>query len=166
MHIRDSTIADAAAIVAIYNPYVVGTTITFEEDPVTAGDMAERIAGVQAAGLPWLVAEEGGEVIGYAYATRWRVRHAYRFSVESTVYLQQGRAGSGIGSALYAALLARLAKAGRHLVIGGIALPNEASIALHQKMGFEKVAQFGEVGFKCGRWVDVGYWQKVLAGVA
>lgn len=121
-----------------------------------------RIADVQAAGLPWLVAEAEGVVAGYAYATKWRVRHAYRFSVESSVYLAPASAGQGIGTMLYRALLDRLRDGGFHLAIGGIALPNAASIALHEKLGFEKVAQFREVGFKFGRWTDVGYWQLSL----
>lgn len=162
MHLRDAREDDAAAIAALYNPYILGTTISFEEAPVTAADMAGRIATVQAAGLAWLVATQNDELIGYAYATRWRVRHAYRFSAESSVYVRQGMAGQGIGAALYNALLDRLAAAGVHAVIGGIALPNAASIALHERLGFEKVAHFKEVGFKLGAWRDVGYWQKTL----
>ncbi len=162
MPIRDAHASDAPAIAAIYNPYITGTTISFEEEPVPEAEMARRIADVQAAGLPWLVAEEGGAVIGYAYATKWRVRHAYRYSVESSVYLAPAAARKGIGSVLYAALFARLRAGGVHLVIGGIALPNDASVALHEKMGYEKAAHFKEVGFKFGRWLDVGYWQKTL----
>jgi L-amino acid N-acyltransferase YncA len=162
LKLRDALPADASALAAIYNHYVTGTTITFEEEAVGAADMARRIADVQSAALPWLVAADGDGIIGYAYATKWRVRHAYRFSVESTVYLAPGRSGQGAGTALYEAMLDRLREAGYHLVIGGIALPNEASVALHEKLGFEKVAQFGEVGFKFGRWIDVGYWQRKL----
>lgn len=162
MHIRDAHIEDAAAIAAIYNHYVTDTTITFEEEAVTDAEMAQRIKDVQASELPWLVIERDRSIVGYAYATKWRVRHAYRFSVESTVYLKDGADGAGNGTALYQALLERLAGKGYHLVIGGIALPNAASIALHHKLGFEKVAQFREVGFKFGRWIDVGYWQKTL----
>jgi phosphinothricin acetyltransferase len=125
--------------------------------------MAQRIADVHAAGLPWLVAAEGDTVFGYAYATKWRVRHAYRFSVESSVYLDKAHSGRGIGATLYRELLTQLRAGGSHLVIGGIALPNAASVALHEKMGFKKVAQFGEVGFKFGKWVDVGYWELKLA---
>lgn len=162
MQIRPAQADDAPAIAAIYNPFIANTTISFEEQAVTDAEMARRIADVQAAGLPWLVMEHDGKVAGYAYATKWRVRHAYRFSVESSVYLAPEHAGRGVGSALYAALLERLEALGCHLVIGGIALPNERSIALHEKLGFEKVAQFREVGFKFGRWLDVGYWQKTL----
>lgn len=163
MQIRDAVADDAKAIAAIYNPFIANTTISFEEEPVSDAAMAQRIADVQAGGLPWLVAERDGRVTGYAYATKWRVRHAYRFSVESSVYLAPDCAGQGLGTALYAALFEQLAARGCHLVIGGIALPNDASVALHEKMGYEKVAHFREVGFKFGRWLDVGYWQKTLA---
>ena len=159
MELRDATAADAAAIAAIYNHYVETTAISFEEDPVTDATMQERIAGVQQDGLPWLVAVRDGKVAGYAYATKWRVRAAYRFSVESSVYLDKDCAGKGVGSAIYAALISRLRDAGRHLCIGGIALPNDASVALHEKMRFTKVGQFTEVGLKFGRWLDVGYWE-------
>jgi L-amino acid N-acyltransferase YncA len=157
--LRDAGAADAAAIAAIYNPFVLDSTISFEDSAVSAEDMAQRIAEVHGAGLPWLLAHEDGVLLGYAYATRWRQRHAYRHSVETSVYLAPAAAGRGIGSALYRALLARLKQAGCHLAIGGIALPNAASIALHEKFGFEKVAHFQEVGFKFGAWRDVTYWQ-------
>ncbi|MET0855371.1 MAG: arsinothricin resistance N-acetyltransferase ArsN1 family B [Telluria sp.] len=159
---RDARVDDAEAIASIYNHYVLTTSISFEETAVSAIDMAGRIADVQGAGLPWLVAEIDGAIAGYAYATKWRVRHAYRFSVESSVYLHHERAGQGVGSALYRVVLDRLRVGGYHLAIGGIALPNAASVALHEKMGFMKVAHFSEVGFKFGKWTDVGYWELVL----
>jgi L-amino acid N-acyltransferase YncA len=162
LNMRDARVDDAEAIASIYNHYVLTTAISFEETEVSAIDMAGRIADVQAAGLPWLVAEIDGVIAGYAYATKWRVRHAYRFSVESSVYLDHRRAGQGVGSALYRVVLDRLRTGGYHLAIGGIALPNTASVALHEKMGFVKVAHFSEVGFKFGKWTDVGYWQLVL----
>jgi phosphinothricin acetyltransferase len=108
------------------------------------------------------VLEEAGQILGYAYATKWRARAAYRFSVEVSVYLASARRGRGWGKQLYTALLDDLAKRDVHAVIGGIALPNEASIALHEKMGFQKVAHFERVGFKNQQWIDVGYWQKLL----
>jgi L-amino acid N-acyltransferase YncA len=162
LNLRDATPADASAIAGIYNHFIVHTTISFEEDTVADAVMAQRIAEIQEAGMPWLVAEVDGNVAGYAYATKWRARAAYRYAVESSVYLSADFAGQGLGSALYACLLARLRESGKHLVVGGIALPNPASVALHEKMGFEKVAHFSEVGLKFGRWIDVGYWQRKL----
>jgi phosphinothricin acetyltransferase len=146
----------------IYNYYVVNTVITFEEEPVTAQTMAARVAEAQEASLPWLVAEIGGSVVGYAYASKWKGRCSYRYSVETTIYLEHGHEGRGIGRKLYSALLLDLRARGMHVVIGGAALPNDASIALHEKLGFERVATFCQVGFKHGRWIDVAYWQLVL----
>ena len=160
--IRSATSADATAIAAIYNYYVLNTSVTFEEEAVSTEQMAERIGQVKADGLPWLVLEQNGEVLGYAYATKWRVRSAYRFSVESTVYVKEGVTAKGLGSQLYQQLLADLKALGLHLVIGGITLPNEQSVALHEKFGFEKCGHFQQVGFKFEQWRDVGYWQKLL----
>ncbi len=159
MKIRDATSTDSSAIAAIYRPFVLETTVSFEETAPSAADMAQRIAETQAAGFPWLVIEENNVLRGYAYATKWRVRHAYRFSAESTVYLAAGNAGRGLGAAIYSALLARLREQGLHSVMGGICQPNPASVALHEKLGFQKVAHFKEVGFKFGQWLDVGYWE-------
>jgi L-amino acid N-acyltransferase YncA len=159
--IRACTAADAAAICAIYNHYVLETVITFEETPVATTEMAQRIADVTAR-FPWLVAEEGGTVVGYAYATPWKVRSAYRFSVESTVYIAPGQMGRGVGTALYRELIDALRTLGVHCAVGGIALPNAASIALHEKLGFRKIGQFVEIGRKFDRWVDVGYWELIL----
>jgi L-amino acid N-acyltransferase YncA len=160
--IRPATASDAESVVRIYNHYVATTTITFEEQPVSSAHMAERMDEVMSAKLPWLVAEESGEVVGYAYASKWKTRVAYRFSVESSVYLSTSAAGRGWGTRLYAALFDELKERGVHAVIGGVALPNPASVALHEKLGMHKVAHFEEVGFKFGKWIDVGYWQKVL----
>lgn len=160
--IRSARPDDAAAIVQIYNHYVQHTVVTFEEAPVTAETMAERIAEVQALPLPWLVVEREGAVTGYAFASKWKPRSAYRHTVECSVYLAPDAGRGGLGSALYTALFADLKARGIHVVIGGIALPNPASVALHEKFGLHKVAQFEEVGFKLGRWIDMGYWQKTL----
>jgi phosphinothricin acetyltransferase len=121
--------------------------------------MASRVREVIDAGLPWVVAEVNDRVVGYAYASKWKGRCAYRFSVESSVYVATDHTGQGIGSKLYDALLDRLRAGKTHVVIGGIALPNEGSVALHERLGFRKVAHFNEVGFKFERWIDVGYWQ-------
>jgi phosphinothricin acetyltransferase len=160
--IRQATTADAAAIAAIYNHYVLNSSVTFEELAVSTEQMAERIDQVQSDGLPWLVLEQNGELLGYAYATKWRARTAYRFSVESTVYVRDGLTAKGLGSQLYQQLLNELKALGLHLVIGGITLPNEKSVALHEKFGFEKCGHFQQVGFKFEQWRDVGYWQKLL----
>lgn len=160
--IRVATSADAEAICAIYNHYIDTTTISFEEAPVSAADMAQRIADVTAANLPWLVLCDGDTLLGYAYATKWRVRQAYRFSVETSVYLDREQAGKGRGRMLYEALLAELRQRELHLAIAGIAQPNEASVRLHEALGFRKVAHFSEVGRKFGKWIDVGYWQLQL----
>ncbi|AQA18711.1 phosphinothricin acetyltransferase [Halioglobus japonicus] len=157
--IRDVSHADAAALAAIYNHYIENTVATFEEDALTEAAFVQRIDAVLDAGFPWLVLEEGGELLGYAYAARFKERVAYRYSVESTVYLKPGVTGGGRGTALYEALFARLQPLGIHAVIGGITLPNPASVALHEKLGMEQVAHFPEVGFKQGKWLDVGYWQ-------
>ncbi len=162
MVIRPATISDAEAVARIYNHYIANTTITFEERAITSSQMAERIGKVASASLPWLVAEHDGRVNGYAYATQWKERSAYRFSVEITVYLATEAIGRGIGSALYEALFAELDKRGVHAAIGGIALPNPASVALHEKLGMKQVAHFEQVGFKFGQWLDVGYWQKTF----
>lgn len=160
--LRAATSADAQSIAEIYNYYITDTVVTFEEESVSAAEIALRIDEVTAASLPWLVAERDEQVVGYAYGGKFKTRSAYRFSSEVAVYLRQSHLGLGLGTRLFGELLSRLASAGVHAVIGGIALPNPASIALHEKFGLSKVAHFSEVGFKFGRWIDVGYWQRTL----
>ncbi|MDE2219159.1 MAG: N-acetyltransferase [Gammaproteobacteria bacterium] len=157
--VRPARAADAAALAAIYNPYVTGTIITFEEQPVDAVEMSARLAATAAARLPWLVAEDPLGVRGYAYASSWKSRAAYRHTVEVTVYLESAAFGRGLGTRLYTALFGELRRAGCHTVLGGVALPNEASVALHEKLGMRKVGELREVGYKLGRWINVGYWQ-------
>src|ERR1051325_10898801 len=159
--IRSATIEDATHISGIYNHYVLHSAITFEEQAVPADEMRQRIAEVLD-GFPWLGWVEDHVVRGFAYASKWKGRCAYRYSAESTVYLAEGLAGKGIGSTLYQALLTELRQRRIHTVIGGIALPNAASVALHEKLGFEKVSHFREVGWKFDKWIDVGYWQLIL----
>lgn len=159
--IRKASVEDAEALCLIYNHYVLNTVITFEEEPVTASQMSQRIEEVTSS-LPWLVCVRDDEILGYAYAAKWRARSAYRHSVESSVYLRDGIARQRLGTLLYEALLAELARQPVHAVMGGIVLPNESSIALHEKFGFEKTAHFKQVGFKFGQWLDVGYWQLIL----
>ena len=160
--VRSASAADAEAIARIYNYYIQNTVITCEEEPVSAQVRATRMAEVQGLSLPWLVAEIENAIVGYAYAGKWKVRSAYRYSVETTIYLEHGCEGRGIGTTLYSELLPILRQHGIHVAIGGAALPNEASVALHEKLGFEHVATFRQVGFKHDRWVDVAYWQLVL----
>ena len=157
--IRRATLEDAPAVARIYNPYIRNTVITFEEVEVSAEEIASRMRTVADASLPWLVLEDDGLVIGYAYASRWHARSAYRHTAESTIYLDSSVCGRGHGRRLYGALLDELRGLPIHVVVGGIALPNDASVALHEKMGFEKVAHYSEVGRKLGRWIDVGTWQ-------
>ena len=157
--IRSAEARDADPIAEIYNHYTRNTVITFEETPVSAAEMRQRVEGVLDAGLPWLVAQNGTDVVGFAYAGEWKGRCAYRHSVEITVYLAPGDIGDGWGSRLYQELFDILRVGTTHVAIAGIALPNERSVALHEKFGMEKVAHFAEVGFKFDRWIDVGYWQ-------
>ncbi len=156
--LRVVTVEDAKALAEIYNYYIVDTIITFEEEAIDTAEMAKRIAEVTFK-YPWIVWEENGEIMGYAYASTWKSRCAYRNSVETTVYLRNGHQSKGIGSQLYLELLRQLKTIGMHTAIGGIALPNAASVKLHEKCGFQKVAEFVEVGFKFGEWINVGYWQ-------
>lgn len=160
--LRAATPADAAAIAAIYNHYVLHTRVTFEEEAVTTADMTQRITDTLADEIPWLVWEENGRVLGYTYASKWKSRCAYRFALETTVYLDQAATGRGLGTQLYTALIAALRPTGKHCLIGGIALPNPGSVALHEKLGFQKIGQFKEVGWKFNEWIDVGYWELIL----
>lgn len=162
--IRSATAHDAAQICEIYNHYVLHTAVTFEEEAVTPEEMARRIGEVVPK-LPWLVWEEDGRVLGYSYAKPWRPRSAYRYSVECTVYVHIESRGRGIGRNLYRELIAHLKEGGFHAAIGGILVPNEASVALHEALGFEKVAHFRQVGWKFGEWHDVGYWELIFRPV-
>lgn len=160
--IRDAVKEDSARIAEIYNPYILNTVITFEETPVTAIEIRRRIEAVEALGYPYLVMEQESKVIGYAYANQWRTRAAYRHTVETSIYLDQNTTGKGLGTTLYQALLDRLKKLDIHVVLGGITLPNPVSVGIHEKLEFKKVAHFTQVGYKFGRWLDVGFWQLVI----
>jgi phosphinothricin acetyltransferase len=160
--IRSAMPKDAGPIAEIYNHHVANTIVTFDEDPVSSSEMARRLDEAQSGGWPWLVACEGESVVGYAYGAAWRPRPGYRFSAEVTVYVAPGQEGRGIGSRLYHELIPRLQSHGAHSLMGGIALPNDASVALHEKFGFKKVAHFEDAGIKFDRWIDVGYWQRLL----
>jgi len=153
--IRAAGARDAARICAIYNHHVTATIVTFDETPLEAREMSRRI---RAATLPWLVIEEAGVLAGYARASPWKTRPAYRHTVEGSVYVDSRFQRRGHGRRVYEALLAELRSREVHVVLAGIALPNPASIALHESLGFAPAGLMREVGWKFGRWIDVGYW--------
>ena len=155
--VRPATSADAGAIAAIYAQHVEGGYATFEVEAPDAAEYAQRMAARPR--LPWLVAEEDGSVLGFAYAARHRARAAYRWSADVTVYLHSDVRRRGIGRALYEQLLPAVASLGYVSAFAGIALPNEASVGLHEALGFAPVGVYRDVGFKLGRWRDVGWWQ-------
>jgi len=159
--IRKANPADADRIAEIYNHYILHSVISFEETPVTGPEMLGRMVEVQQ-NFPWLVYEDDGAIAGYAYATPWKNRDAYRHSVETTIYVDRAKLGKGIGVRLYEPLLKTLRDRDLHIVMAGIALPNDGSVAIHEKFGFVKVAHYCEIGRKFDRWVDVGYWQLML----
>jgi L-amino acid N-acyltransferase YncA len=162
MPIRDATEHDAAACAAIYAPYVTDTAITFEYEPPTEAELARRIAAAQRAHA-WLVMEDDGRVVGYAYAGPYKERAAYRWSCEVSVYLEMGRRRSGAGRALYEALFARLAERGFRTLVAGMTLPNDASEGLHRALGFEPIGIFRRIGWKHGQWRDVAWAQRLLS---
>jgi L-amino acid N-acyltransferase YncA len=156
--IRAATPSDAAAVAAIYNWYIANTVITFEVDPVSEDEMARRIAGVLA-NHEWLVLERAGELLGYAYAGRFRERAAYGKATESTIYLRHGLEGKGLGGPLYSELIRRTFARGYRHLIGAIALPNDPSVRLHERLGFVPAGRLTRIGYKFDRWIDVGNWQ-------
>lgn len=154
---RIAQAGDAAAVSEIYAPYVRDTVISFEYEPPGDAEIAGRMAKVQAQ-LPWLVLEEGGRLMGYAYASPHRERAAYRWSVDAGIYVRQSAQRGGIGRALYERLFAALRLQGYHRVYGGITLPNAASVGLHEACGFTHIGTYRQVGHKFGAWHDVGWW--------
>jgi L-amino acid N-acyltransferase YncA len=161
--IRLATADDADDVLAIYGPVVRDTAVSFELEPPSREEMSQRIRSTLER-TPWLVAEEGRPVWGYAYAGPFRARPAYQWTTEAAVYVHPGHRGKGVGRALYTALLAALRSAGYRSVVGGITLPNAASVALHESLGFRPVGAFKAAGFKLGGWHDVGFWQIELRG--
>lgn len=155
--IRPVKPSDAEDIASIYNYYIENTVITFEEKKISIDDMEKRIHSYSSE-YPYLVYEENNVVIGYCYAAKWRERSAYRYSVETTVYVDEKKHSKGIGTALYNALIKELRKTKIRVLVAGITLPNEKSERLHEKIGFLKVAHFTEIGYKFNTWLDVGYW--------
>lgn len=153
---------DAEQIVEIYNYYVLNTIISFEEKAVSVEDMGKRIEE-KTKKYPWIVYEENGIVLGYAYVENWHERSAYRHTVADTIYIQNSERGKGIGQKLFEALIEYVMRDHEiHVVMGVIALPNEKSVQIHERNGFKKVAHFKEVGYKYDKWIDVGYWEKII----
>jgi L-amino acid N-acyltransferase YncA len=159
--IRIAKAGDAAQIAEIYRPYVEKTAITFEEEAPTAQEIAEKIAKVGAV-FPFLVLEEGGEVLGYAYATRYRERAAYRWSLEDSVYLREDSVGRGLGKVLLQALIEILRELGYIKIYAVITPPNPVSIALHRKFGFEPLGRFASTAFKLGAWQAIDWMELTL----
>lgn len=159
--IRPATAADLAAINAIYNHYVLHSTCTYQTEPGTADERAEWFA-LHGPKHPVIVAEDGGEVIGWGSLSRFHLRAAYENTVEDSVYVRHDRLGRGVGSLLLGELVCAAAELGHHTVLGGISADQEASIALHAKFGFVTVSRLKEVGFKFDRWLDVVWMQRML----
>jgi phosphinothricin acetyltransferase len=159
--IRPVKESDAEAIADIYNYYIENTVITFEEIPLSVAEMNARILRISA-NYPYLVREDEGEITGYAYVNTWKERTAYKYSAETSVYLKHGTQGKGWGKELMGSLLEAIRLTPLHVLISCITLPNEPSIGMVEHLGFKKIGQFHEVGFKNGRWLDVGYWELVL----
>lgn len=160
MNIRSVKLEDAAQIAEIYNYYIQNTHQTFETEPLSSSEMQTRIAETSGK-YPYLIAEEDGEIFGYAFATQFRLQQAYAYSAEVLIYVKNAAKQKGIGTQLYDKLFEELAETNIHAMIAGISLPNDASVKFHEKMGFSKVAHFRQIGYKLGRWVDVGYWELI-----
>lgn len=160
MNIRQVKLEDAAQVAEVYNYYIQNTHHTFENEPLSADEMEKRIAATME-NHPYLVAEEDGEILGYAFASQFRLREAYEFSAEVSIYVRNEAKQRKIGTQLYVQLFDQLAETDVHAIVAGIALPNDASINFHERLGFEKVAHFKAIGYKLGRWIDVGYWEMI-----
>ena len=159
--IRDASAADATACAAVYRPYVTDTAITFETEPPEPAEMVRRIADARRTHA-WIVAEQGGRVVGYAYGGPYKARAAYRWACEVSVYLEVGLRRTGLGRALYEELFPRLAGRGLRTAVAGMTLPNDASAGLHRAMGFEPVGVYRRIGWKAGAWHDVAWVQRGL----
>lgn len=159
--IRPARLEDSEAIAAIYAPYCTDTVISFEMEAPTADEMRQRIEKITKA-LPWLVEERAGKVVGYAYASPHRERLAYQYSVEVSVYVDKNFHKQGIGTALYKQLFDELRALGKYNALAGITLPNQASVSIHERLGFVQTGTYSKVGYKFQGWHDVGWWQLVL----
>ena len=160
--IRDLDIKDTKQLLDIYNYYVLNTIVTFDIELLLIEAFIEKITRINN-DYPFIVFEENNEILGYAYGSKWRPKPAYKHTVESTVYVKNGAHGKQIGTKLYGKLLDLLKEEGYHMVLGGLTLPNEVSVKLHEKFGFKQVAHFKEVGRKFDTWLDVAFWQLKLS---
>jgi phosphinothricin acetyltransferase len=152
---------DGAGCASIYAPYVRDTVISLEEEPPSAAEFERRIETISVR-FPWLVAQDGGGAVGFAYASAHRERAAYRWAADVAVYVDRERQRRGVGRALYGALLSLLVRQGMNVACAGITLPNEASVGLHEAFGFKLVGVYNRIGWKMGRWHDVGWWELEL----
>ncbi len=159
--IRPFHIKDTEELLDIYNYYVLNTIVTFDITPLTLNTFKEKLTKINK-DFPFLIFEENNEILGYAYGSKWRPKPAYNKTVETTVYVKNGFGGKQIGSKLYNDLLTILKSQNYHIALGGLTLPNEASVKLHEKFGFQQVSHFKEVGRKFDTWLDVGFWQLKL----
>lgn len=162
MTIRKVRISDAAAIAAIYNEYIVGTTISFEQRPLTTDEMSERISAISSS-YPYFVCEDAGNVVGYCYAHAWKERAAYKHTYETTIYISPAHHGKGIGRLLMERLIETCHNAGCHSLIACITGDNQPSIRFHEQLGFRRASLFHQVGRKFGRWLDVVDYELLLS---
>jgi phosphinothricin acetyltransferase len=162
--IRTATIDDAGAIAAIYAPYVASSAVSFEDVPPPPHEIARRMNDT-IDHFPWIVAESGGVIMGYAYANRFRDRNAYRFACETSIYVAGDLHGQGIGHSLYRVLLDTLTEQGFTQAVAWIAMPSQSSVELHESIGFKRTGFLGSIGFKHGEWRDIAIWQKTLIPV-
>jgi L-amino acid N-acyltransferase YncA len=159
VRLRAADFDDLAGIAAIYAPYVEKTAITFDLEPPSEAAWRSKWAAAQSEGHPWFVAEsDDGELLGYVSTSPFMARLAYRSTIQTTIYLREDARGRGIGRSLYELALREVAPS-FHVAVAGITLPNEASVALHERLGFTRAGVFEDVGHKLGQWRDVGWWQ-------
>jgi phosphinothricin acetyltransferase len=158
MNIRPVYLTDSGQIAEIYNYYILNSHQTFETEPLSGAEMQKRIAEITE-NYPYLVAEENEEILGYAHANRFGFRQSYEYSAEVSIYVKNDAKQKGLGTQLYFDLFDELAETDIHVILAAISLPNESGVRFHEKLGFKKVAHFNEIGYKLGRWIDVGYWQ-------
>ena len=159
--IRKVTLEDVSQIMNIYNYYVDNSIVTFDTEHAALDEIHNKIE-TSINLYPWIVYEIDGDILGYAYSSEWKAKDGYKHSAETTVYLKNCSIKKGLGTLLYKELINQLRELNFHALMGCITLPNDASIRLHEKFGFEKVGHFKEVGYKFDNWIDVGYWELII----